>query len=196
MHDTTKTTTFHLSSQSPVEVSCHNTPQGGRSSLRTFFSSYLYFSGFISSNFLSTEPFLRVGVQSHRFLILNMASSQTEKASTKPIVLHIGDPVKWNTELYSQFSRDFTVIRPSLEERQRDAFMRALKEKRWGSFSAIFRPFWNTGGEMGRWDREMIPLIPNSCKIFASAGAGFDWADVDLLAAKGWHAPLLSCEQR
>ena len=115
-----------------------------------------------------------------------MASSIAEVASNKPIVLHIGDPVKWNTELYAQFSRDFIVIRPSLEERQRDEFMKALKEKRWGEFSAIFRPFWNTGGEMGRWDREMIPLMPASCKIFASAGAGFDWADVDLLAARGW----------
>ena len=38
---------------------------------------------------------------------------------------------------------------------------------------------------MGRWDQELVPLIPSSCKIFASAGAGFDWADVDVLAAKG-----------
>ncbi|PQE17485.1 hypothetical protein CJF32_00008696 [Rutstroemia sp. NJR-2017a WRK4] len=100
----------------------------------------------------------------------------------KPIILHIGDPVKWNLELYSQLSRDFNIIRPSTEERQRDEFMRALKERRWGDFSAIFRPFWNTGGEMGRWDKDLIPLVPESCKIFASAGAGFDWADVDLLA--------------
>ncbi|KAF5875823.1 putative d-mandelate protein [Botrytis fragariae] len=100
----------------------------------------------------------------------------------KPIVLHIGDPVKWNLDLYNQFAEDFTVIRPSTEERQRDEFMKGLKENRWGKFSAIFRPFWNTGGEMGRWDSELIPLIPESCRIFASAGAGFDWADVDLLA--------------
>lgn len=113
-----------------------------------------------------------------------MASSTTSKL----IVLHIGDPVKWNTEFYDQFSKDFTVIRPSLEERQRDEFMKALKEKRWGDFSAIFRPFWNTGGEMGRWNKEMIPLIPASCKIFASAGAGFDWADVDILADRGKYS--------
>lgn len=100
-------------------------------------------------------------------------------------MLHIGDPVKWNLELYSQFSSGFTVIRPSFEERQRPEFMKALKEKKWGDFAAIFRPFWNTGGEMGRWDKEMIPLVPESCKIFASAGAGFDWADVDILAQRG-----------
>jgi hypothetical protein len=105
--------------------------------------------------------------------------------SHKPIVLHIGDPIKWNTTFYEKFSEDFTVIRPSLEERQRDEFMRGLKDKRWGNFAAIFRPFWNTGGEMGRWDKDMVPLIPASCKIFASAGAGFDWADVDVLAERG-----------
>ncbi|ESZ90410.1 hypothetical protein SBOR_9198 [Sclerotinia borealis F-4128] len=103
----------------------------------------------------------------------------------KPIVLHIGDPVKWNIDLYAQFAEDFTVVRPSTEERQRDEFIKGLKENRWGNFSAIFRPFWNTGGEMGRWDEELISLIPTSCQIFASAGAGFDWVDVDVLAERG-----------
>lgn len=116
----------------------------------------------------------------------NMASTSE---GGKPIVLHIGDPVKWNLDQYAQFSNDFTVTRPSLEERQRPEFMKALKEKRWGDFHAIFRPFWNTGGEMGRWDSELIPLIPRSCRIFASAGAGFDWADVDLLADRGMLFP-------
>jgi hypothetical protein len=112
-----------------------------------------------------------------------MASAS--RSSSKPIVLHIGDPVKWNTDFYDKFSKDFIVVRPSSEERQRDEFMKGLREKRWGDFTAIFRPFWNTGGEMGRWDKELIPLIPKSCRIFASAGAGFDWADVDLLAERG-----------
>lgn len=64
-------------------------------------------------------------------------------------------------------------------------FLKALQEGRWGNFSAILRPFWNTGGEMGRWDKELVPLIPKTCRIFASAGAGFDWADVDVLAERG-----------
>jgi len=71
-------------------------------------------------------------------------------SSTKPVVLHIGDPVKWNIDQYKQFAKDFTVVRPSGEERERDEFKKGLKENRWGDFSAIFRPFWNTGGEMGR----------------------------------------------
>lgn len=113
-----------------------------------------------------------------------MASEDTG-GSSKPIVLHIGDPVKYNLDIYKRFQADFTVIRPSLEERQRDEFMKALKERRWGDFSAIFRPFWGSGGEMGRWDKELVPLLPNSVKVFASAGAGFDWADIDILADHG-----------
>jgi hypothetical protein len=104
---------------------------------------------------------------------------------SKPIVLHIGDPIVYNPEIYAKFSDQFTVIRPSLEERQRPAFLQALKDRKWGDFQAVFRPFWNTGGEMGRWDAEMIPLLPKSMKLFASAGAGYDWADVDLLANEG-----------
>lgn len=115
----------------------------------------------------------------------------TEEAVTnsKPIVLHIGDPVKYNPDIFERFSSTFHVIRPSLAERQRHEFKRALKEKRWGDFSAIFRPHWGSGGEMGRWDAELIPLLPSSVKIFASAGAGFDWADVDVLADHGRRFP-------
>ncbi|KAK0739506.1 hypothetical protein B0T21DRAFT_346812 [Apiosordaria backusii] len=103
----------------------------------------------------------------------------------RPIVLHIGDPIKYNPDTYAEFSAAFEVIRPSTPERERSEFIRALKEKRWGDFSAIFRPFWGTGGEMGRWDAELIDLLPPSVKVFASAGAGFDWADTKLLGERG-----------
>ncbi len=106
-------------------------------------------------------------------------------AATKPIILHLGDPIKYNTELYASLQEQFTVIQPSLEERQRPAFLAALRERKWGDFAGIMRPFWVTGGEMGRWDAELIPLLPPSLRVFASAGAGYDWADVDLLAAAG-----------
>ncbi|KAI0007708.1 hypothetical protein F4779DRAFT_491943 [Xylariaceae sp. FL0662B] len=104
---------------------------------------------------------------------------------SKPIVLHIGDPVKYNPETYTQFTTQFEVVRPSAEERQRPAFIQALRERRWGDFSAIFRPFWGTGGEMGRWDDELISLLPETVRVFASAGAGFDWADTRLLGERG-----------
>ncbi|KAK3366300.1 hypothetical protein B0T24DRAFT_416973 [Lasiosphaeria ovina] len=103
----------------------------------------------------------------------------------RPVVLHIGDPIKYNPATYAEFSQAFDVVRPAAAERERAEFVRALKERRWGDFSAIFRPFWGTGGEMGRWDAELIALLPDSVRIFASAGAGFDWADTQLLGEKG-----------
>ncbi|KAI1373029.1 hypothetical protein F4677DRAFT_430799 [Hypoxylon crocopeplum] len=109
--------------------------------------------------------------------------STTEKK--KPVVLHIGDPVKHNPEVYERFASEFTVIRPEVEERQREPFLQALRDRKWGDFDAVFRPFWNTGGEMGRWDSELIPLLPKSMKIYTSAGAGYDWADVDIMAEHG-----------
>ncbi|KAK9249270.1 hypothetical protein V1506DRAFT_450648 [Lipomyces tetrasporus] len=63
--------------------------------------------------------------------------------------------------------------------------MAALKQKKWGDFHAIFRPYWNTGGEMGLWNEELISLLPKTVKVFASAGAGYNWADIGVLAKYG-----------
>ena len=38
---------------------------------------------------------------------------------------------------------------------------------------------------MARWDRELIELLPQSMKVMASAGAGYEWVDVDVLAEYG-----------
>ncbi|RDW57674.1 hypothetical protein BP5796_12475 [Coleophoma crateriformis] len=103
---------------------------------------------------------------------------------SKPIVLHIGEPIKYNHDFYTnEFLSRFDVVRS--EEPERASFIEALKAKKYGNFSAIFRPHFQSGGEMGRWDDELIPLLPESVKIFASAGAGFDWADVDTLGQQG-----------
>ncbi|RDW74409.1 D-mandelate dehydrogenase-like dehydrogenase [Aspergillus mulundensis] len=106
-------------------------------------------------------------------------------STTKPTILHLGDPIKYNPDLYTTFSTHFTVLRPPTPERTRESFKTALRENRYGSFTAILRPFWNTGGEMGKWDKELIDLLPKSVRIFASAGAGFDWVDTGYLAEKG-----------
>lgn len=103
----------------------------------------------------------------------------------KPVVLHIGDPILYDEAIYARFCELYTVIRPSTEERQRPEFIKALKENRWGDFNAIFRPYWSTGGEMGKWDAELISCLPQGVRVFASAGAGYDWADVDELANHG-----------
>lgn len=112
------------------------------------------------------------------------AAAQAQHAPKK-VVLHIGDPIKYNPETYAEFSSAFHVIRPGAAERERTAFIKALRERRWGDFHAVFRPFWGSGGEMGRWDAELIGLLPDSVEVFASAGAGFDWADTKLLGEKG-----------
>ncbi|KAI1464482.1 uncharacterized protein F4812DRAFT_442291 [Daldinia caldariorum] len=117
--------------------------------------------------------------------VLGGPTTKSSGSSSKPVVLHIGDPVKYNPETYAEFASQFEVVRPSADERQRPAFVQALREKRWGDFSAIFRPFWGTGGEMGNWDAELVSLLPDSVRVFASAGTGFDWADTQLLGEKG-----------
>lgn len=103
----------------------------------------------------------------------------------KPIVLHLGDDIRWGHELYSQFQDTFDVRRSY--SMSRPEFIRALKERQFGDFFAIYRPFWNTGGEMGNWDEELASLLPSSCKVFASAGAGFDWVDTAALAKRGMY---------
>ncbi|KAJ5934543.1 D-isomer specific 2-hydroxyacid dehydrogenase NAD-binding [Penicillium verhagenii] len=101
----------------------------------------------------------------------------------KPIVLHLGDDIRWNHDQYAKFKDQFEIKRSY--SMSRPEFIRALKERQFGDFVAMYRPFWNTGGEMGNWDEELISLLPDSCKIFASAGAGFDWVNTAALAKKG-----------
>jgi hypothetical protein len=90
---------------------------------------------------------------------------------SKPILLHLGDPIKWNHSLYATLSSRFTIVRS--HSMTRSEFKAALQSNKFGFFAAMYRPFWNTGGEMGNWDEELIFLLPPTCKIFASAGAGF-----------------------
>ncbi len=119
--------------------------------------------------------------------------SRTSKPSSKPVVLHLGDPVKYNTELYDHLDSQFDIINPSASDLERPAFLNHLRNKEWGDFVAIMRPFWNTGGEMGRWDRELVNLLPKGVKVYASAGAGYDWVDTDVLAEHGTFKLLICC---
>ncbi|KAL4805145.1 D-isomer specific 2-hydroxyacid dehydrogenase [Aspergillus unguis] len=107
---------------------------------------------------------------------------------TKPVVLHLGEPVKYNQDfLDNELRARFNVIQNDALDRP--SFIKALKEKRFGDFVAIFRPHFQNGGEMGQWDDDLINLLPPSVRIFASAGAGFNWADVEALGRRGiWYA--------
>jgi hypothetical protein len=76
---------------------------------------------------------------------------------SKPIVLHCGNDVKWNHGLYKKLSEVFEIKRSYSMSRQE--FIEALKTKKFGDFYAIYRPFYDTGGEMGRWDAELMYAI-------------------------------------
>jgi hypothetical protein len=107
--------------------------------------------------------------------------------SGKPSILQLGDEILYNHELYEHVSLKFTIIRTTAQDRGRASFIQSLKDKRWGNFEGIFRPSMSDGDQMGRWDEELISLLPDSVKIYASAGAGFDWVDTGKLAERGQY---------
>jgi len=73
---------------------------------------------------------------------------------SKPILLHCGEDVKWNHKLYKKLPDTFGIKRSY--SMTRPEFIEALKTKKFGDFYAIYRPFYQTGGEMGRWDAELM----------------------------------------
>ena len=73
---------------------------------------------------------------------------------SKPIVLHCGDDVKWNHDLYKKLQDTFEIKRSYSVPRAE--FKEALENKRFGDFYAIYRPFYQTGGEMVPWDAELM----------------------------------------
>jgi len=72
----------------------------------------------------------------------------------RPILLHLGDNVRWNHELYRKLQARFDVRRSY--SMGRPEFKKALEAKQFGDFEAIYRPFWSSGGEMGNWDDELM----------------------------------------
>lgn len=108
---------------------------------------------------------------------------------TRPKILHLGDEIEYHKDIHTRLLSQFDIIRPNPTNPIRSEFIRHLKDKTWGDFSAIMRPYWNTGNEMRPWDRELIDLLPKSMKVMASAGAGYDWVDVEALAEKGTLHP-------
>lgn len=80
-----------------------------------------------------------------------------EAMQFRPTILHLGDDIRWNHDLYAELSQKFNIIRTL--STCREAFKTALKKKTWGDFVAMYRPFWNTGGEMGNWDEELMYVV-------------------------------------
>lgn len=57
----------------------------------------------------------------------------------KPIILHLGDDIRWNQDLYVELSRRFEVKRTY--SIGREEFKKALKEKRWGDFVGMYSTY-------------------------------------------------------
>lgn len=52
---------------------------------------------------------------------------------SKPIVLHIGEPIKYNHDFYNkEFLSQFNVVRN--EDLDRESFIKALKTKKYAQF--------------------------------------------------------------
>lgn len=103
----------------------------------------------------------------------------------RSIILYLGDPICYNTELWAEFEKEFIVLRPSRQERERPEFIQGLKEKRWCDFRAIIRPSCDSGWEMGKWNTELIHLLPPQCSAFASAGSGYEGVDLKVMEMNG-----------
>jgi hypothetical protein len=87
-----------------------------------------------------------------------LSKVETTSNSSKPTILHLGDDIRWNHDLYAELSSKFNIIRT--HSMNRTDFKRALQDKQWGDFVGMYRPFWNTGGEMGNWDDELMYFAP------------------------------------
>jgi hypothetical protein len=79
---------------------------------------------------------------------------QADAYKPKPTILHLGDDIRWNHDLYAELVKKFRIERSY--SMGREEFKDALRSRKWGDFVAMYRPFWNTGGEMGNWDRELM----------------------------------------
>ncbi len=114
-----------------------------------------------------------------------MSPSPSPASSSRPRILFLGDDIQYCPEIYKRLQSQFDVIHPPPSDLRRPAFLQHLRDGTWGDFQAIMRPSWHTGGEMGKWDQELIGLLPQGVKVYASAGAGYDWVDVSCLAEHG-----------
>ncbi|KAL8926291.1 MAG: hypothetical protein Q9208_003013 [Pyrenodesmia sp. 3 TL-2023] len=114
-----------------------------------------------------------------------MSPSPSPPSSSRPRILFLGDDVRYCPDIYKRLQAQFDIIQPPPSDLQRSAFLQHLRDGTWGDFQAIMRPSWHTGGEMGKWDKELIESLPQAVKVYASAGAGYDWVDVACLAQHG-----------
>lgn len=56
---------------------------------------------------------------------------------------------------------------------------------RYGNFEGIVKFAVETGNAASPWNEELISLLPSTVKLFAAAGAGFDYLELSALNARG-----------
>ncbi|GAA5868591.1 hypothetical protein JCM8547_003197 [Rhodosporidiobolus lusitaniae] len=100
-------------------------------------------------------------------------------SSSRPRVLLLGEAPIYQLDLWKAFQQKFDVVSADLSSR--DGFIEALNNETYGSFSAIIKPAVESGNGANPWNSELISHLPSSVKVFASAGAGFDYLSVPAL---------------
>ncbi|GAA5867436.1 hypothetical protein JCM3774_002903 [Rhodotorula dairenensis] len=104
-------------------------------------------------------------------------------SSGKPRVLVLGDSPVYRKEQWTAFCDRFEVVPADLSSRSN--FQQSLRDERYGRIDGIVKFAVETGNAASPWDDELISLLPASVKLFAAAGAGYDYVSVPDLNARG-----------
>ncbi|KAH8927626.1 D-mandelate dehydrogenase [Atractiella rhizophila] len=108
---------------------------------------------------------------------------------SKSKVLFLGLPIgiQYAQDLWEAFQQHFDVVFSTEDTRQE--FIDALLQKKYGDFHAILKPMVEFGIAPGRWDHELVSLLPETMKIFSAGGAGFDTVDIEeFTKRKIWYS--------
>ncbi|KWU44741.1 the Apo forms of Rhodotorula Graminis D-mandelate dehydrogenase At 1.8a [Rhodotorula sp. JG-1b] len=103
--------------------------------------------------------------------------------ASKARILVLGDMPIYQKEQWDAFCKRFEVIPADLSSREN--FQQSLRDERYGQFDGIVKFAVETGNAASPWDAELIALLPPTVKLFAAAGAGFDYMSVPDLNARG-----------
>ena len=117
--------------------------------------------------------------------VCNGTHATSSSHSLKPTILHLGAEIYYSPHIGQRLASKFNMLRPDPADLERDVFIQHLKDRTWGDFDAIMKPFWSTGSDMHPWNEAIIQHLPRSLKVMAAAGAGFDWVDDKELAERG-----------
>ncbi|KAG0199536.1 hypothetical protein BGX28_007232 [Mortierella sp. GBA30] len=102
----------------------------------------------------------------------------TDEDIKKPNVIFIA-PVSYAHQELEDFEEYFTV-----HEGGREEFIRRCKKGKYDGYAAILWPY-AASGNVGKFDQELVSVLPESISIIALAKAGHDVVDIEACTAKG-----------